>query len=72
MGIREAWANRVIDLVWGMAGTFAALQVARRLDAARELIVLTASLVVLAVALVAGWRAYRRRAAAAGDGPSDG
>ncbi len=63
-GIREAWENRVLDVVVGLVGTGAALAVLSRVDRRTALTLFWVSAVLSLLGEVLGWMAYRRRAAA--------
>ena len=61
IGLRESWANRIIDVIVGMAGVFLAERAARAMLPSREVMAFFASLAVALVGLALGVRAYRAR-----------
>lgn len=63
-GIREAWENRVLDVVVGLLGTGVALLVLARVERATALTLFWVSALLSLVGEVLGWLAYRRRTAA--------
>lgn len=63
-GIREAWENRVLDVVVGLLGTGVALLVLARVGRATALTLFWVSAALSLVGEVLGWLAYRRRTAA--------
>ena len=60
-GVAEAWENRVIDVVVGLAGTLVALAVLRRVSTPMGRGLFWATTLVFVIGDVLGWRAYRRR-----------
>lgn len=63
-GVAEAWENRVIDVLVGLAGAVAALAVLPRVSPTVARGLFWSTTVVFAIGDVLGWRAYRRRRAA--------
>lgn len=60
-GVEEAWENRVIDVIVGLAGALLALAVLPRVSPAAGRRLFWSMLTVFAIGDVLGWRAYRRR-----------
>lgn len=61
LGVREAWSNRIIDIVVGLAGTALALFVAARLTPQGQRVAFAITFAAAAGSSAAGWLAYRRR-----------
>lgn len=64
-GIREAFSNRVVDIVVGLLGVWLALAVARTLQPPAAWTAFGVTLAMALVGMVFGVRAYRRRKASA-------
>lgn len=65
-GIREAWENRLLDILVGLAGTALEQFLVAPFSSRAEAIACVSSLALLAVLSVWGWVAYRRRERADG------
>lgn len=61
LGVREAWSNRIIDILVGCVGVGIALFVAARLTATGQRVAFAITLAVALASSAAGWIAYRRR-----------
>jgi len=63
-GIREAWENRILDVLVGLLGTAGALVVLSRVERGTALTLFWVSAALSLLGEVLGWLAYRRRATA--------
>ena len=64
-GVREQIENRVIDLVFGLAGVYAATAFASVAAVPTEQIAFIVSTVLTTAGCFLGWRAYKKRTAPA-------
>lgn len=60
-GVREGWANRLLDVVVGMAGFALAIAATAQLGAAGARLAFWLTFATALAGSVAGWIAYRRR-----------